>query len=128
MSASPLPQPSDFELQILALLWDRGPMTARDVRENLPDKKPRAYTSVLSVMQVMEKKGLLTHTAQGKTHLYRPTVAKTRILRSLMTKLTNLVFGGKPAAVVQTLLDDRTISPQELAEIRKMLDAKHPRK
>ncbi|MCL2645762.1 MAG: BlaI/MecI/CopY family transcriptional regulator [Phycisphaerales bacterium] len=128
MSVSPLPRPSDFELQILALLWERGPMTAREVRENLPDKKPRAYTSVLSVMQVMEKKGLLAHTAQGKTHLYRPRVAKTRILRGLISKLVHLVFGGKPAAAVQALLDDKTISPQELSEIRKMLDAKSPRK
>ncbi|MCL2640001.1 MAG: BlaI/MecI/CopY family transcriptional regulator [Phycisphaerales bacterium] len=123
-----LPEPSDFELQILALLWERGAMTAREVRENLPDGKPRAYTSVLSVMQVMEKKGLLTHTAQGKVHVYRPTVAKTRVLGGLLSRLDQLDFGGKPAAAVQALLDDKRISPAELAEIRKLLDAKSTRK
>lgn len=120
----PAPRPSDFELQVLGLLWEHGPLTARQVLEKLPDKKPRAYTSVLSVMQVMEKKGLLTHTADGKTHIYKPKVARSRVLGGMMKRMVNLVFGGKPAAVLQSLLDDEPLSPDDLAEMRRLLEEK----
>jgi BlaI family transcriptional regulator, penicillinase repressor len=116
-------EPSELELQILALLWARGPLTARQVLESLPDRKPRAYTSVLSVMQVMEKKGLLGHETEGNTHVYRPKVAKGRVLRTTLSRLVKQVFGGRPSAAIQSLLEETPVSAEELAEIRRMLDA-----
>jgi len=120
----PIPQPSDFELQILGVLWERGALTVRDVAAHLPDRKPRAYTSVLSVMQVMEKKGYLTHTVSGKAHIYAAKVSKTRILGGVMGKLVALVFGGNPAAAVQALLEDQDVTSAELAEMRRLIAAK----
>src|SRR5512147_246673 len=103
------PQPSDFELQILGVLWDRTEASARQVLEALPDNKPRAYTSVLSVMQVMEKKGYLAHRLEGKTNIYRAKVTKGRGMGGGMGGLVDLVFGGRPAAVLQTLLEDKSV-------------------
>src|ERR1043165_9612335 len=97
------PQPSDFELQILGVLWEKPEATARQVLEALPENKPRAYTSVLSVMQVMEKKGFLIHRLEGKTNIYRAKVTQSRIMGGVMGRLVDLVFGGRRTAALQTL-------------------------
>lgn len=115
-------EPSDLELQILSLLWERGPMTARQVLERMRDGKPRAYTTVLSVMQVMEKKGLLTHRSAGQTHVYRPKVTRARVIGRLLGRLVNHVFGGDPSAAVQSLLQQTPVSPEELAQIRSVVE------
>jgi len=120
-------KPSDLEMQVLSLLWERGPSTAREVLEAMPDGKKRAYTSVLSVMQVMEKKGLLKHTSRGVAHVYRPAVNRNKILRPFVRKVVNEFFGGRPTAVMQALLAEGQVSEEELAEMRKLLEkAKAP--
>jgi len=73
-------------------------------------------------MQVMEKKGLLKHTRRGVTHVYRPAMEKHKILRPFVRKVVTEVFGGRPTAVMQALLDDGQLSDEELAEMRKLLD------
>ena len=115
-------KPSDLEMQVLSVLWARGPSTAREVLEAMPDGKPRAYTTILSAMQVMEKKGLLKHTRRGLAHVYRPAVEKRRILRPFVRKVVNEVFGGRPTAVMQALLENGQVSDEELAEMRRLLD------
>ena len=119
-------KPSDLEMQVLSLLWERGPSTAREVLEAMPDGKKRAYTSVLSVMQVMEKKGLLKHTNRGVAHVYSPAVNKKKILRPFVRKVVNEVFGGRPSAVMQALLAEGQVSEEELAEMRKLLEKAEP--
>ncbi len=114
-------KPSDLEMQILSVLWDRGASTAREVLEAMPDGKRRAYTSILSVMQVMEKKGLLKHTNRGVAHVYSPAVSKKKIIRPFMHKVVNEVFGGRPSAMMQALLAETPVSDDELAQIRKLL-------
>lgn len=113
-------RPSDLELQVLSVLWEIGPATVRQLRQAMPDGKKRAYTTVLSVLQVMEKKRLVTHDRQGMTHVYRPTVARRQVLGPLLRELTNNVFGGSPARVLQLLLDRAQLDDEELAEIRRL--------
>lgn len=115
-------RPSELELQVLAVLWRRGPSTAREVQEAMPDGKPRAYTTVLSVMQTMEKKGLLKHTPQGRAHLYSARVTRAQVLGPLLRNLVSNVFGGSPSSALQHLLEETEVSPDELAEIRRTLD------
>ena len=115
-------KPSDLEMQILSVLWDRGASTAREVLELMPDGKKRAYTSILSVMQVMEKKGLLKHTNRGVAHVYSPAVSKKKIIRPFMRKVLNEVFGGRPSAMMQALLTETAVSDTELARIQKLLE------
>lgn len=115
------PRPSDLELQVLTVLWERGPSSVRAVMEAMPDGKQRAYTTVLSVMQVMEKKGLLGHTMQGQANIYHPLVKRQQVLRPLMKELLRNVFGGSPAVALQSLLDSGRVSDAELAEIRQVI-------
>lgn len=115
-------RPSDLELQILSVLWQHGPLPVRAVLEVLPDGKDRAYTSVLSVMQVMEKKGLLGHTSEGQAHIYHPLVKRRQVLRPLMKDLLRNVFGGSPAQALQSLLDSSRPDAEELAEIQQAIE------
>ena len=68
---------------MLGVLWDRGPSPVRAVLEAMPDGKDRAYTTILSVMQVMEKKGLVRHTQQGPAHIYHATAGRDQVLRAV---------------------------------------------
>ena len=115
-------KPSDLEMQILSVLWSRGGSTAREVLEDMPDGKKRAYTSILSVMKVMEKKGLLKHTNRGVTHVYSPAVSRRKVIQPFMRKILNEVFAGRPSAMMQALLTETTVSDRELAEIHKLLE------
>ena len=113
-------EPSKLEMQVLSLLWQRGPLTARDILEALPDGKARAYTTVLSIMQVMEKKGLLSHTTQGNTHLYKATVSRDEVAGPVLRGLVRQVFGG-PATALQHLLSEKEVSRGELDEIKRLI-------
>lgn len=121
-------KPSDLEMQVLGVLWDRGPSTAREVLETMPDGKRRAYTSMLSVMQVMEKKGLLTHTNKGNTHVYSPAASRRHVLKPFLRKVVTEVFAGRPAALMQALLSETPVSDEELAEMRRLLAQAKPAK
>ena len=120
------PRPSELELQILSVLWERGPLPIRDIRAALPDGKARAYTTVLTLLQIMEKKGLVGHTARGQAHVYHPLVTRRQVLRPLMRDMLRNVFGGRPVDAVQCLLDGAKLDDEELAQIRQMIqDASH---
>jgi BlaI family transcriptional regulator, penicillinase repressor len=117
-------QPSDFELQVLGVLWEHGPQTVRQVMERLTDGKTRAYTSVLSVMQVMQKKGLLTVAKErdGLAHVFHPKVSREQIVSPLLRGLVTKVFGGRTHAAVQQLLDGENVDGDEIDALRQMLD------
>lgn len=110
-----------MELQILSVLWDRGPLSIRAIRETLPDGKDRAYTTVLTLVQILEKKGLVSHTSQGKAHVYHALVKRREVLRPLMRSLLQNVFGGRPADAVQCLLDSTQLDSEELSQIRQLI-------
>jgi predicted transcriptional regulator len=115
-------KPSDLELQVLSVLWKKGPTTVRQVLEAIPDGKTRAYTTILSTMQVMEKKGLIQRTgAKGLTHIYQSAVTRRQVLGPLLQNLIRNVFGGSPSAAVQHLLRETDIADQDLAEIDKLI-------
>ncbi|MBC2601997.1 BlaI/MecI/CopY family transcriptional regulator [Puniceicoccus vermicola] len=116
-------KPSDFELQVLGVLWEAPGLTVREVRERLPDGKERAYTSVLSVMQVMRKKGLLEKekSSSGGGDLWTAVVDREEISKPILQRLTQQIFRGRPSLVMQQLLDSENVDYEEIAEIRKLL-------
>lgn len=118
MKAQP---PSNLELQILSILWEKGPLPARAIQESMPDGKKRAYTSVLSVMQVMEKKGLLNHETEGNRHVYKPAVARNAVLKPLVKNWVRNIFGGSPASAMQHFLENSEVNPEEINEMKKLL-------
>jgi BlaI family transcriptional regulator, penicillinase repressor len=115
-------RPSELELQVLGVLWDRGPSPVRAVLEAMPDGRDRAYTTILSVMQVMEKKGLVAHTQQGQANIYRAKVRRDDVLGPLMRDLLRNAFGGSPARALQCLLGGAELREGELDEIRRVID------
>jgi predicted transcriptional regulator len=118
----PTQKPSGLEQQVLSVLWEKGSGTVRDVIAALPDGKQRAYTTLLTVLQVLEKKGLVRHTRDGLTYLYHPNVTREQVVQPLLKGLVQGVFGGEPARVVQALLDTGAVGPAELKQIRKLIN------
>ena len=115
-------RPSELELQVLGVLWDRGPSPVRAVLEAMPDGKDRAYTTILSVMQVMEKKGLVGHTQQGQANVYQAKVRRDQVLGPMMRDLLRNAFGGSPARALQCLLGGAELRDGELDEIRRVIE------
>ena len=115
--------PADFEQQILGVLWNHGPCTVRQVIEQLSDKK-RAYTSVLSVMQVMQKKGLLKtkRKREGLANVYEAKVTREQVAKPLLQGLVNRVFSGDASLAVQQLLAATEINAEDLDAIRAYLN------
>ena len=117
-------QPSEFELQVLGVLWEHGPGTVRQVLEWLADGKPRAYTSVLSVMQVMHKKGLLAveKPLEGLAHVFTPTVSREQVVVPLLKGLVAKIFGSRAEVAVQQLMAAEPASGDEIQQLRALLD------
>jgi BlaI family transcriptional regulator, penicillinase repressor len=114
-------QPTAGELEVLKVLWDRGPSTVRDVMEVLNAERPRAYTSVMSLMNVMADKGLLIREPQGRAFVYRPTDERERTRGRMVGDLLGRVFDGSARELVAHLLDETRPSARELEEIRKAI-------
>jgi predicted transcriptional regulator len=120
MSKSRLPRPTDAELQILRVLWDRGPSTVRQVHEALG--RETTYTSVLKLLQIMADKGLVTRDESQRSHIYRAALKRQQTQRQLVDDLLERAFGGAAEQLVMQALSARRVTPRELAEIRKLLD------
>ena len=115
-------QPTDRELEALKVLWDRGEATVRDVCEALnAGGEELAYTTVLSLLQVMEQKGLVTHRSVGKAYVYLPAIEREKTLRQLATGFLDRVFDGALDEYLVHALGKRKISSGELDQLEQML-------
>lgn len=121
----PVEELPESELEVLAALWNGGPQTAAELRAALDPFRPMAHGSVLTLLKRLEEKGLVerSKSGQGKAYLYHARADRTSGHRRLMRRVTQRIFGGNLATVVASLLSSRTPTPEELAEIRRMLDA-----
>jgi BlaI family penicillinase repressor len=113
---------TDRELDVMAVLWDRGSATVAEVRERLPDDL--AYTTVLTVLRTLEEKGHVGHRGEGKAHRYFPLVERRVAGRSALTRLIDTVFNGSPELLLTQLVSDRELSDDELKRLRKLMDAR----
>lgn len=124
MSETKLPRPTDGELAILRVLWARGASTVREVHEVLNRHEPdgTGYTTVLKLMQIMTEKGLVERDESQRAHVYRALATEQRTQRQLVTDLVDRAFGGSPAKLAMQALSSKKTSPEELAELRRLLD------
>jgi len=113
MSEAKLPRPTDSELAILRVLWNRGPSTVREVHEALQDGT--GYTTVLKLMQIMTEKGLVVRDESQRAHVYSSRVTQEKTQRQLVTDLVDRAFGGSPAQLAMQALSSKKTSPEELA-------------
>ena len=116
------PRPTDSELAILTILWERGPSTVRQVHEALADQRETGYTTTLKLMQIMADKGLVTRNESARTHVYAAMASEQQTQRQLVKDLVDRAFGGSAAALVLQALNAEGATPAELREIRKLID------
>ena len=114
-------RPTDAELAILAVLWDRGPSTVRQVHEVLAESRETGYTTTLKLMQIMAEKGLVTRDETARTHVYAARAPQVETQRQLVSDLVDRAFGGSAAALVMQALSARDASPDEIAEIHRLV-------
>src|SRR3954470_20416598 len=112
------PAPTEAELGVLRVLWERGASTVREVFEVIAAAKDVGYTTVLKQMQVMHQKGLLTRSERFRSHVYQPAVARTVTQRQLAASMLEQAFGGSARGLLQSALAGRKVDARELAEIR----------
>lgn len=122
MAKSNLPRPTDAELAILQVLWTRGPSTVKQVQEELNRHRPTGYTTVLKFLQIMTDKGLVTRDESQRTHIYQTRLSQDQTQSQLVGDLLDRAFGGSAQKLVMQALSAKKSSPEELEEIRKLLD------
>ena len=114
-------RPTEAELEILAVLWERGSATVREVYEAISASRPMVYTGVLKLMQIMADKRLVIRDERARAHVYRAAVAKEETERRFVRELSQRLFAGSAAQLALRALEIEPASKEELAEIRKLL-------
>ena len=113
---------TDRELDVMAVLWEKGTATVAEVRERIPDEL--AYTTVLTVLRTLEEKGHIGHREEGKAHRYFPLVERRVAGRSALSRLIDTVFNGSPELLLTQLVTERDLSEEQLKRIRKLIDGR----
>jgi len=124
---SPSPTPTPLELEILKLVWDRGEATVRDVYEVLRDRRRVAYTTVLTMMGVLERKGHLKKRAEGRSFVYQPARPRARVVRAMVREFLDRVFGGSAEPLLVHLIEDRRLTRRQLQELARRVRGKERR-
>ena len=114
-------KPTTAELEILAVLWERGAATVKEVHEILNSNKPTTYTTVLKFLQIMTEKGLVERDVANKAHVYKATQAQDETQKNLVSDLLEKAFRGSALKLVQHVLETKPASADELREIRALI-------
>src|SRR3979411_163158 len=122
MKQEPLQKPTASELEILRVLWERGPSTVREVREELREKKDLGYTTVLKLLQIMTVKGTVRRNEEQRAHVYEACQPATETKRQLVGDVLQRVFEGSASELMIHALEGRRTSKKELEELRRLLD------
>jgi len=122
MAMERLLRPTETELEILRVLWEKGPSTVREVHEAMAKTKPIGYTTVLKIMQIMTQKGTVVRNEDSKAHVYKARQPAENTKRQLVGDLLNRAFAGSASQLMMHALAGKKTSPAELAEIRQLLD------
>jgi predicted transcriptional regulator len=122
MSAGKQLKPTESELEILRVLWEKGPSTVREVHEILEQSKDAGYTTTLKLMQIMHEKGSLQRDTSSKTHIYAAVVTQENTQRQLLDKMIDTVFNGSASQLVLQALGNHKSSKEELEKIKQYLN------
>jgi BlaI family penicillinase repressor len=119
--STPYNRPSDAEMDILNILWDKGPLTVRQVHDELEQTKPSRYTSTLKIMQILVEKALLKRDTVDGAHVYRPRMEREQTQREMAEHLTERAFGGSVYQLLVGALSLKRTSDEELNELSKLI-------
>src|SRR5215470_8774615 len=113
---------TEQELEIMKVVWERPSSTVRDVYEALREKKTTAYTTVMTMMNILESKGHLVKRPEGRAYVYEPAQAKTQVISSMVQDFLDRVFNGAAQPLLLNLVQDRKVSKDDLDEISRLID------
>ena len=122
MKLDKINKPTESELEILQVLWNKNTATVRDVHEELLQIKDAGYTTTLKLMQIMFEKGLVTRDSSSKTHIYQPAVSREKTQNLFLNKMIDSLFSGSSAQLVMQALGNHKASKEELEEIKNYLN------
>jgi predicted transcriptional regulator len=112
---------TDVELEFMTVLWRLGEGSVNDVIEQLPPERKVAYTSVSTILRILEQKGVLGARKEGRGHVYVPKLSKSEYEAMTLQHVVNKVFGGTPVALVRQLLGSVKMKPEEVTELKNLL-------
>jgi BlaI family penicillinase repressor len=112
---------TDQELEIMKVIWERDPVTVRDVYEALLEKRKIAYTTVMTMMNILEQKGYLRKSQAERAYTYRATEGRSQVLGGMVREFVNRVFNGSAEPLLLHLVEDRKLSEKDLDEVRGMI-------
>lgn len=115
---------TDVELQLMAILWRLGEGSVNDVLAELPKERPLAYTSVSTMLRILEQKGVVEARKEGRGHVYMPLLKKADYEQKAVRHVVDRVFDGTAVPLVRQLLESGNLSAQDIADIRRLLDKK----
>lgn len=115
-------KPTDSELEILQVLWEQGPCTVRQVNERLAENKDVGYTTTLKLMQIMYEKGILSRLEEARSHVYKANVAEEDVQTTLLERFVDTAFRGSTSRLVMQALGNHKTTPEELNQIRELLN------
>ena len=114
-------KPTDSELEILHLLWEHGPLTVRELNDRLNLQRKVGYTTSLKMMQIMTEKGLLTRDTSQRSHVYTPAIGPENVQSNIVDHIVKTVFMGDRAKLVLQALGSRSVSKEEISELKAMI-------
>jgi predicted transcriptional regulator len=123
MARRPSPTLTEAEYRLMDVVWDLGNATVAEVHARL-EQHPIAYTTVLSTLTILERKGYVRHTVRGKANVYRPRVERDAARRTVVANVLTTFFGGSTRALMLNLLEAETLGPEEERRLRALLEDK----
>ena len=115
-------KPTEKELEILQILWEKGPVAVKDVHESMGGDQQNGYTTILKLLQIMNEKGLVTRQKSGKLHLYEAQASREHTRQYMINKMIHTVFQGSATQMVMSALGNKQSSKEELDEIKRYLE------
>jgi len=115
------PTLTEQELEIMKVIWERDKATVRDVYESLLERRKIAYTTVMTMMNILEQKKYLRKSAEDRAYIYRPTKAKKQVIKGMVREFVDRVFNGSAEPLLVHLIEDRKLTNKELDEIARMI-------
>jgi BlaI family penicillinase repressor len=122
-----LPRPTEGELELLRVLWKRGPSTVRDIHDEISGTRPVGYTSVLKLLQIMTDKGLVEREESGKAHIYRPATSQNATQEQVLRDISERLFSGSAAQLAMHALAMEPVNDDDLEILRSLIEQKRNR-
>jgi BlaI family transcriptional regulator, penicillinase repressor len=112
------------ELQIMKAVWERGAATVKEVCEAISRRKVTAYTTILTLMGILEEKGALVHTRSGRAYIYKPLLTRQQATRNQVHDVLTRFFDGSPEKMIETVIENEVKGPEQLGTVKNLLESR----